>query len=265
MDELHQLRQASILPSGVGGKMIDVGAHYGSSLQPFIDVGWMVWAFEPDPENRDILLSKFGSHPRLSVDSRVVTDCDGETRTLLQSSESTGVSGLIPFLESHRARTCVQSITLKTFAREAGIERIDLLKIDVEGYELPVLRGADLTHLSPRVIMCEFEDIKAAQLGYNTGDLADHLRKNGYPFLLVSEWHPIVRYGVQHRWRRAFFWGEETIDPNAWGNLLAFQSERDAAKMFSTLHACLSSRAESGLLKSRLQKVLKCLGIRCGH
>lgn len=256
MDEILRLRRAGILPEDSGGRMIDVGAHYGSSLEPFLDVGWRVWAFEPDPNNREKLLSKFGSNPRLIIDCRVVTNCDDETRILLQSSESTGVSGLIPFLASHTARTEVRSVTLRTFAREQEIGRINLLKIDVEGYELPVLQGADLSCLSPTVVMCEFEDFKTRRLGYTVADLRDYLEQNGYPFVVVSEWHPIERYGVQHRWRRAYLWGTHHIEPKAWGNLLAFRAEGDAAKMLAALEVPSLSRRSLGWLKFRLKKAL---------
>ncbi len=37
------------------GVMVDVGAHYGSSLRPFAKDGWRVFAFEPDPANRQKL------------------------------------------------------------------------------------------------------------------------------------------------------------------------------------------------------------------
>ena len=43
--------------------------------------------------------------------------------------------------------------TVDAYCKEKGIARIDLLKIDTEGYELPVLRGARNTDV--RAILCE--------------------------------------------------------------------------------------------------------------
>ena len=33
--------------------MIYVGAHFGSALAPFARQGWQIFAFEPDPQNRE--------------------------------------------------------------------------------------------------------------------------------------------------------------------------------------------------------------------
>ncbi len=35
-----------------GSVMIDVGAHFGRSAQPFADLGWKVICHETDPDNR---------------------------------------------------------------------------------------------------------------------------------------------------------------------------------------------------------------------
>src|SRR3546814_10967666 len=43
----------------------------------------------------------------------------------------------------------------------------------------------------------------------------------------VSEWHPIVRYGIRHDWRRLVPYPCELSDPSAWGNLLAFRDPID--------------------------------------
>src|SRR3546814_16482100 len=38
-----------------GAVMIDVGAHHGHALFPFVQKGWKVFAFEPDDGNRALL------------------------------------------------------------------------------------------------------------------------------------------------------------------------------------------------------------------
>src|SRR3546814_10005646 len=41
-----------------GSVMIDVGAHHGHALFPFLEKGWRVFAFAPDDRNRAILRSE---------------------------------------------------------------------------------------------------------------------------------------------------------------------------------------------------------------
>ena len=42
------------------GTMVDVGAHFGGSLAPFLHADWRVLAFEPDRMNRAALTAAFG-------------------------------------------------------------------------------------------------------------------------------------------------------------------------------------------------------------
>lgn len=49
----------------------------------------------------------------------------------------------------------VQVRTLDTLVKEAGYDQIDFLSIDVEGFELEVLKGATLGQLRPRLCLIE--------------------------------------------------------------------------------------------------------------
>ena len=53
-------------------------------------------------------------------------------------------------------------------------------------------------------------------------DMADYLIERGYE-VLVSEWHPIKRYGGRHTWRLMQRYPCTLAEPNAWGNLIAVQ------------------------------------------
>jgi hypothetical protein len=54
--------------------MIDVGAHYGESLERYARDGWQIRAFEPDPTNRKHLIQLCGKFQNVKIDSRAVTD-----------------------------------------------------------------------------------------------------------------------------------------------------------------------------------------------
>jgi FkbM family methyltransferase len=49
----------------------------------------------------------------------------------------------------------VQGRTLSSVLDEAGVHEIDLLSLDLEGYELPALRGLDLSRHAPRHLLVE--------------------------------------------------------------------------------------------------------------
>ena len=57
------------------------------------------------------------------------------------------------------ARTTVAAVRLDTLLHHADMERVTVLKVDVEGYELPVLSGMDWKGpLRPKHVLVEFMD-----------------------------------------------------------------------------------------------------------
>jgi len=206
------------------GVMVDVGAHRGSSLLSFAENGWRVYAFEPDSENRSILDKKVSAFHNVSVDKRAVSDTTECSVPFYSSAESSGISSLKPFSKSHFHSGTVDTVTLTDFCGEQQISRIDFLKIDVEGYDLLVLKGVPWDTIKPNVIICEFEDSKTRSLGYTMHDMARYLVERGYK-VLVSEWHPVIRYGIKHDWHRLVPYPCELSDSNAWGNLIAFRDQ----------------------------------------
>lgn len=72
--------------------------------------------------------------------------------------------------------------TLYNYVKKMGINRIDLIKMDVEGAELMVLQGA-LSLLEsgvPRMIIFELAQINVAGFGYHCEEVLDLLRSFGY-------------------------------------------------------------------------------------
>lgn len=217
---------------GQPGTMLDVGAHFGSSLAPFLSRGWEVYAFEPDPANRAALSANF---PNASIDPRAVAEVDGAEVTLFTSDVSTGISSLSAFHETHIPATTVRTVRLDTYLREQGIGWVDFLKTDIEGHDLAALRTFPWETFHPHAVVCEFEDNKTLSLGHNAQDLAEFLTRKGYA-VVVSEWEPIVRYGTAHTWRRFMRYPAEIPD-DSWGNLIAV----DPILLDSLERACKSA------------------------
>ena len=195
------LDEVAIAYSVIGdqpGTMLDVGAQFGTSLAPFLEHGWTVYAFEPDPSNRAKLTSNY---PKALVDPRAVSEIDGETLPFFTSDVSTGISTLSPFHSSHKPTAEVKTVRLDTFIRDRGIEKVDFLKTDVEGFDLFALRTFPWETHRPRAVVCEFEDNKTRLLGYSSAELAEFLQEKGYA-IIVSEWFPVIRYGGNHTWKQ---------------------------------------------------------------
>jgi FkbM family methyltransferase len=209
------------------GVMIDVGAHHGSSLIKFLEDGWSVYAFEPDDKNRQLLYKRVSRHPNkdhVFIDPRCVGREPQSGMAFYTSEESSGISSLAAFHQTHIASQHVDVTTLDNLLAEKKLKKVDFLKIDTEGYDLFVLQGFPWSSMvRPKVIECEFEDAKTISLGYSFHDLATFLSDRSYK-VWVSEWHPVIRYGIRHDWKALYRYPCELESDTAWGNLLAFDS-----------------------------------------
>ncbi len=201
--------------------MVDVGAHFGSSLREFARRGWKVIAFEPDTDNRERLETVLEDEWEVVIDSRAVSDHSESGLPFYRSEVSTGISGLSAFHESHRFSQPVDVVALQEALEEYGVAHVDFLKIDTEGHDLKVLQGYPWQTDLPTVIVSEFEDNKL-EPGSATNQ-AEFLHRLGY-CLFISEWHPIIRYGISHDFRGIwkFELGDEVSTEN-WGNIIAVQ------------------------------------------
>jgi len=229
------------------GVMIDVGAHHGLAMAPFLNLGWRIWAFEPDAANRAVLEDRLARHPRGStviVDRRAAAAEKREQLAFYRSEVSTGISGLSAFHDSHREVQRVDTVTLDEVMRDRGITAVDFLKIDTEGHDLFVLKGFPFNRVRPAVIECEFEDSKTVPLGYRFDDIARFLVDLGYR-VYVSEWHPILRYGIAHDWCRLARYPCSLMDANGWGNLLAFAEPPNEEALLAALLPAPMSAAPS--------------------
>jgi FkbM family methyltransferase len=214
--------------------MIDVGAHHGGSAAHFVSEGWRILCFEPDSTNREKLTKRFGSTPNVVIDSRAVGEESASKQPFYASQESSGISTLKSFHRTHHQTEVVDVTTVANIVSQYRLDRIDFLKIDVEGLDFSVLRGVPWDTIAPDVIECEFEDAKTTRLGHSYKDMANYLIDKGYT-VYISEWHPIVRYGIPHNWCRLIKYPEPLTSPDAWGNLVAFRRDPGLAAFRAAL------------------------------
>jgi FkbM family methyltransferase len=226
------------------GILIDVGAHTGTALAHFLERGWKIWAFEPDQANRAKLESRVTKHrnaKNVTLDTRCVSKASASNLAFYRSEESAGISGLSAFRDSHREAQRVDTVSLRDYFSGQPMPEVDFLKIDTEGHDLFVLQGFPWERNKPKVIECEFEDLKTNPLGYTTKDMADFLVGQGYT-VYVSEWHPILRYGQKHDWHRLQKYPCSLASDNAWGNLLAFAQAPEEAALVAAIKHVLTTR-----------------------
>jgi len=229
---LHRYLRQVVQPSGA--VLVDVGAYVGGWCRPFLQDGWRAYAFEPDDNNRARLLGMCAQFSGLRVRPEAVCDRVSPEAPFYTSPVSDGISGLSKFHPSHVEAQKVSTTTLDVALAEEHVERVDFLKIDTEGHDLPVLRGFPWDRMKPLLVICEFEGRKTETVGYGFDDMASYLVERGYE-LLVSEWYPIEEYGGQHTWRSFKTYPCELEDADAWGNIIAFRDGIDFLKLMTAM------------------------------
>jgi len=213
-----------LLKNKPAGTMIDVGAHHGTALKNFLNKQWQVYAYEPDPNNRALLEKNFKNNENLKISDNAISNKGNQTLSFYSSYESTGISGLSAFTNNHKKLCEVKVTTLKEQIKSNTIEQVNFLKIDTEGFDLMVLEGFPWEKISPDVIECEFEDLKTKPLGYLVKDLINFLIEKNYT-VYISEWYPIIQYGIRHDWKRFFKYNDRELNSDSWGNILAFKNK----------------------------------------
>lgn len=137
--DLAAVLQRRLPPDAV---VADIGAYIGvvTVLLATLAPKGHVYAFEPVHENHAHLTGNVAVNglDNVTVQRVALLDRDGEVNFEYEPGYPGG---------SHvgAAGGAVPSARFDTWARQAGIDRLDLVKLDVEGVELPVLDGATET------------------------------------------------------------------------------------------------------------------------
>jgi len=183
----------SVLKTGM--TVLDIGAHHGLyTLLASRKVGprGLVVAFEPSTRERKCLLKHLRLNRCKNVEVEAVAlGCEsGLGELFVVEGLETGCNCLRPpNVSEPTIRVSVPVDTLDDYLARRGINRADFIKIDVEGAELEVFKGATgLLIRQPRpVILAEVEDVRTAVWGHPAKAFVDFLRQYGYRWFRFSE------------------------------------------------------------------------------
>jgi hypothetical protein len=84
--------------------------------------------------------------------------------------------------------TEVSVARLDDYVKQKDLARVDFIKMDVEGAELPVLKGAAefLTRRPRPVIFCEVQDMRTRAWGYPAKEIVGFLRQRGFRWYFLD-------------------------------------------------------------------------------
>lgn len=166
-----------------GDVAIDVGANIGyHTFRMAAGVGerGRVLAIEPMSRARNRLLRNLELNPQFGnivVSAAAASDVDGQAEVSFQSSFR--LSG-----DVDHAQEVVKMRTLDSLVAEHDLQRVDFIKVDVDGYEARVFRGAEKTlrRWRPELVF-EVSPSRITRAGDEVGAMLDQLRDMGYSFL----------------------------------------------------------------------------------
>jgi FkbM family methyltransferase len=164
--------------------VVDVGANLGEyTLIAARRVGpaGRVFAFEPHPGNNRLLTRSIETNGLANVDvfPFALSDARGQAFLDVSSGSHSGLARLTDS-DGSGGNVAVACETLDTVRDRERIPRVALLKIDVEGFEPAVLRGAERTLTEDRpAVFFEANDLVASADGFASPAI-DLLRAHGY-------------------------------------------------------------------------------------
>ena len=167
-----------------GMVVFDVGAnigYYSLIVAGLVGVDGRVHAFEPTPAlaERIRLNRALNALTHITVNQVAVADASG-TASLHISLEDPEANSLFQ-MEAGTNQISVPTTTLDTYAADAALARIDFIKIDCEGSELNVLRGAtSLLNENGPILLVECNAASLAACGASVSDLCFFLREASY-------------------------------------------------------------------------------------
>jgi len=178
-----------------GMTALDIGAHHGYyTLLASMLVGSQgrVIAFEPSPRER----TRLERHVRLNkcanvrIEQVALGASLGKAELFLVEGVEDYCNSLRPpAVSAETRRVSVDVTTLDEFLSSAGLTDVHFVKLDVEGAELDVLKGArsHLKQSSRPIFMVEVYDIRTRPWGYAARDIVRFLAERSFEWFSLEE------------------------------------------------------------------------------
>ena len=151
--------------------VVFVGAHIGALLIPISQRVKRTIGYEADPTNYEFLKTNVALNrvSNTSIDNKAIGECNRRVRiarntlnpgnTSVDVGEASG-DGLVE---------------MTTLDEEIGGEPVDLIVMDIEGYELHAIRGASQTLAAAKYFYVEYAPDQLREFGTEPNDFIDHV------------------------------------------------------------------------------------------
>jgi FkbM family methyltransferase len=175
-----------------GDIVIDIGANIGYYTLIFAQLAGTtgkVFAFEPEPKNFELLQKnvKVNDYSNTINENYAVSDSNGNVSLFLAKN---GIVGhRISNFDINLNSILVKKITLDDYFTKLNlIDKINFVKIDVEGFEFGVLKG--MTRIIEKSknlkLFLEFNRVGIEAAGFDPKEILDFLYKNNFKIYFLN-------------------------------------------------------------------------------
>lgn len=192
--------------------LVDVGANEGDFIAAATDVAPIscVHAFEPQIQCKAALESNLANVQNHHLHCMGVGEENGELE--FNVTRNSRMASFLPPVEGIEGSYTGTNFSVDS-RQTVPVRRLDdilpedievgLLKIDVQGYELPALRGAERVLSSTQVLLMEVNYVEHYRGAATFEQVYDCVRENGFTVFAISEPH-LSKDGPL--WADAVFW-----------------------------------------------------------
>lgn len=183
-----------------GMVVVDVGAHIGYFTRLFsklVGPSGTVYAFEADPENFSVLEKNIKGLKNVKTFQLALTDRQG-TIDFYHYPDKAGCHSTLPNvpLDFRKEKITVAANNLDSVLKNEKAERVDLVKMDIEGGEGAALRGMEgiIAKSVPLMLAIEFAPAWIRATGVTPLSFLQNLTKQGFKIFATigTELIPIV-------------------------------------------------------------------------
>ncbi len=177
----------------VGNIVVDVGANIGLhtlNMAKIVGNTGQVFAFEPDPSNFEILRKnvKINNYQNIILEQKACADKYG--RTTLYQSDHPGMHRVFPQTKQAKGQVQVELTSLDKYFIDSNLaDKINFIKIDVEGLEFSVLKGMKniLKNNKKIKILFEFMPKNTMEAGFTPIELLNYLTSYDFKLFCIDE------------------------------------------------------------------------------
>lgn len=189
--EMHEAGAQALLDLAQPGmSVLDIGTNIGTTLLQLarrVGKSGQAQGFEPDPANfakatRNLKLNPWADHAKVA--NVALGSESGQLKMFQVSPKNRGMNRILPASQAADREFPAVDVSVRVldeFLEEAGITGVDLVKIDVEGFEMNVLRGATrlLREMRP-VLFIELDDQNLRDQNASASELVSLLQSHAY-------------------------------------------------------------------------------------